>query len=235
MELPHPLTDTQANAELEFRKRSRNSISKPAMKCEECLEEYRRVHNQDYLHCSGCGIYRFTTDIENSIEPIKVLGRDVEGACPKCDCTLKMGLIHDRWYVCYCQNCRGFLIESGCMQVAVHELRANYQGPDDTPVAIDPGELKDVRDCPACLQRFDTHAYCGAGNVVIDSCQGCRLTWLDHGELATIVRAPGKRPSVDSSPFVSTYTHIPTDGVAECLGGAAKLAIKGALRGMMMS
>jgi Zn-finger nucleic acid-binding protein len=38
---------------------------------------------------------------------------------------------------------------------------------------------------------MDTHYYAGPGNIVIDDCSGCRLNWLDYGELARIIHAPG--------------------------------------------
>jgi hypothetical protein len=39
---------------------------------------------------------------------------------------------------------------------------------------------------------METHPYFGPGNVVIDSCAGCELIWLDFGELKQIVAAPGR-------------------------------------------
>ncbi len=199
------------------------------MKCETCLGALTKIHNQDYHHCAGCNSYRFAAELASSVDPIVAVGKTVEAECPQCDVTLQLGLIHNRWNVCYCQNCRGFLIESGVLQVVTHELRASYSGEDDLPVAIDPSELACKRSCPACRGQFDTHPYYGPGNVVIDSCHRCALTWLDHGELATIMRAPGKRPSPDSSPVVPTYTHFPTDAVAE----TTTLVIKTALRFMV--
>ena len=200
------------------------------MKCETCLGALTKIHNQDYHRCAGCNSYRFPLQLTSSVDPIVAVGKTVEAECPKCDITLQLGLIHGRWNVCYCQNCRGFLIESGALQVIAHELRASYVGQDDVPVAIDPSELRCERSCPACRGQFDTHPYYGPGNVVIDSCHRCGLTWLDHGELATIMRAPGKRPSPDSSPVVPTYTHFPTDVVAE----TTMFVIKNALRFIAM-
>jgi len=45
-----------------------------------------------------------------------------------------------------------------------------------------------VLTCPNCQQRMDTHPYFGGGNVVVDTCEGCGLIWLDAGELAIIER-----------------------------------------------
>ncbi len=206
----------------------------PKMKCDNCLGPLTKIHNQNYHRCPQCNCYRFPSDLASSVDPIVAVGRTVVAECPRCELTLKLGVIHDRWNVCYCENCRGFLIESGTLQVIAHELRANYSSQDDVPVAIDPSELMCARSCPACGERFETHTYCGPGNVVVDSCYDCGLTWLDHGELATIMRAPGKRPSPDSSPVVPTYTHIPSDAVAEALAETTKFLIRNALRYVVM-
>ena len=43
---------------------------------------------------------------------------------------------------------------------------------------------------------METHAYGGGpGNVVIDSCIGCHLVWLDPAELKQMVEAEGRRES----------------------------------------
>jgi Zn-finger nucleic acid-binding protein len=34
------------------------------------------------------------------------------------------------------------------------------------------------------------HLYGGPGNVLLDSCEHCRVNWLDAGELRRIVIAP---------------------------------------------
>ena len=39
---------------------------------------------------------------------------------------------------------------------------------------------------------MDTHPYHAGGNAVIDTCDRCRLVWLDAGELTVIGRYPGR-------------------------------------------
>ena len=77
----------------------------------------------------------------------------------------------------------------------INELRSSYQGADDRPQPIDPRELDVFHNCPACWESMESHPYYGPGNVVLDTCSTCKLAWLDHGELAKIVRAPGLRPN----------------------------------------
>jgi hypothetical protein len=70
---------------------------------------------------------------------------------------------------------------------------------------------------------MSTHPYFGPGNVVIDNCEACELAWLDFGELAQIVDAPGKDrgtrgmpPPVKSEPFGNGITG------ARVVGGGAR-------------
>ena len=39
---------------------------------------------------------------------------------------------------------------------------------------------------------MSTHPYYGPGNIVIDTCAGCGVIWLDFGELNRVVAAPGR-------------------------------------------
>ena len=39
---------------------------------------------------------------------------------------------------------------------------------------------------------MQTHPYYGPGNIVIDTCEHCNTIWLDYGELAAAVNAPGR-------------------------------------------
>jgi Zn-finger nucleic acid-binding protein len=48
---------------------------------------------------------------------------------------------------------------------------------------------------------MDTHFYAGPGNVIVDSCDGCSLIWLDRGELTRIAHAPDGDGSEDTMNF----------------------------------
>ena len=39
----------------------------------------------------------------------------------------------------------------------------------------------------------------GPGTIVIDTCDGCNIIWLDHGELSRVINAPGKDRGVGMS------------------------------------
>ena len=75
----------------------------------------------------------------------------------------------------------------------IQTLRSAYEGPEDPPTPINQKELQQRTGCPACLEVMETFPYYGPGNVVLDTCESCKLTWLNHGEFASIIRAPGFR------------------------------------------
>ena len=91
---------------------------------------------------------------------------------------------------------------SQSLGLLINDFRSEYKGADDKPFPIDPAELDKFENCPACLEKMDSHPYYGPGNVVLNTCNACKLAWLDHGELAKIIRAPGPRPN---QPRVGNY------------------------------
>ncbi len=124
---------------------------------------------------------------------IKTTQTTTDFLCPICEeSNLTVGEIA-KSQVCFCKSCSGFVIDSESLGHLVRQLRADYQGRDDQPVPLDPKQFDKTTNCPACLSPMNTHPYYGPGNVVIDSCMHCKLTWLDHSELAKIKTAPGRR------------------------------------------
>ena len=128
-----------------------------------------------------------------SEDGIQFTGNELEFYCPVCDDQqLEVATLHGT-QVCACKSCFGFLLDGESLGFLITGLRATYKGPDDKPVMINPRELDETMNCPACFQTMYTHPYHGPGNVVVNSCSGCQLNWLDQGEFAKIIRAPGRR------------------------------------------
>ena len=46
---------------------------------------------------------------------------------------------------------------------------------------------------------MSTHRFLGPENIVIDTCVGCKLIWLDYGELSKVINAPGRDRGVPKS------------------------------------
>jgi len=144
------------------------------MNCDSCSGVMLPVYGQSHFHCQGCNTYDFPTGIDQTGESITPTGKKTGFNCPRCKVSLEVGQLSDAVQVCFCENCRGYVVDN------------------DTFGHLK--QLDDTQTCPACLYKMDAHPYYGPGSVVIDSCIHCRLVWLDHGELGRIIRAPGPRP-----------------------------------------
>jgi Zn-finger nucleic acid-binding protein len=137
------------------------------------------------------------SDNSRALEPVELemesTGRPTVFYCPRCpDQYLVIGLLH-KVQVCYCELCRGMLIDSPTFGPFLTALRAEYRAPDAPPRPLDQSALGIQIACTVCHQPMETHPYCGPGTVVVNSCQHCQIVWLDRGELSTIIRAPGNR------------------------------------------
>ena len=112
--------------------------------------------------------------------------------CLECATDLKGGTL-DKFPVAFCPNCFGVLIDNEGIGNLLRIRRSEYKGPDKTPSPIDQQALKRGRNCPNCRGPMEVYAYGGPGNVVMDSCCGCHMLWMDNGEITKIVKAPGLR------------------------------------------
>jgi len=164
------------------------------MNCGSCSGAMLPVYGQTHFHCHGCNTYSFPTGIDQTDEAITPTGKKTGFNCPRCEVSLEVGKLTGGVQVCFCENCRGYVVDNDTFGQLAVTLRGNYTGADDKPQPIDPKQLDAAQCCPACFQKMEAHPYYGPGSVVIDSCIHCKLVWLDHGELGRIIRAPGQRP-----------------------------------------
>ena len=146
----------------------------------------------DHSKCDSCGDFWFPTSIEKSQDAIVPQNKTTPFSCPRCQVDLEVGKI-GKTELCFCPSCRGFVIDSVSLGHLIMHRRAEYRGADDQPIPADYRQLDVPGTCPACFAKLSAHHYGGPGNVVIDSCIHCKLAWMDHGELAKIVRGSGER------------------------------------------
>ena len=150
------------------------------------------VARRDYFRCDYCTTLHFPEPPADSPDRVTPLGETAPADCPLCTAPLIAAAL-DGTRVLFCPACRGILAQSEAFAQIVRNRRAKYKGAESSPVPVDRTEFERRVDCPACRSRMDVHPYYGPGNAVIDSCGRCRLVWLDHGELAHIERASGRR------------------------------------------
>lgn len=142
----------------------------------------------DYYFCAYCATYHFP---ETTDDYVSVLSEPVGLACPCCHNTLVAASIEGT-RVAYCTRCRGILVDRTVFAGVISYLRSRATTPAVTPRPVDLTQLERRLHCPQCNRSMDVNPYYGPGNIVIDACGACQLLWLDHGELAAVIDAPGR-------------------------------------------
>ncbi|HET7218288.1 MAG TPA: zf-TFIIB domain-containing protein [Vicinamibacterales bacterium] len=161
------------------------------MNCRNCGGAMELFATRGYFFCRYCGSFDFPRTTGD--DGVRVLGDDSEAKqCAVCAKPLASALLDESHPVRYCRNCRGILIARSGFATVVQKRRAWALDQPGPAIPLDRSHLERKLSCPMCNQRMETHPYFGPGNVVIDSCAGCELVWLDFGELKQIVAAPGK-------------------------------------------
>ena len=162
------------------------------MKCDSCGAPLKLVPGRDYYYCAYCTTFHYPPAADPDADGVTSLGEAAEADCPICKVKLVEGSIEGR-PVAFCEQCRGVCISNDYFGDVVWARRSRHTGPSDQPRPINQEELARRVDCPTCGREMDVYPYYGPGSVVIDSCQHCKMVWLDRGELAAIERAPGRR------------------------------------------
>jgi Zn-finger nucleic acid-binding protein len=155
------------------------------MNCPTCGAPMRLEPDKDCLTCDYCKNMFFP---QAGDDGVRVFPEKSEDACPVCALPLMQASLA-KIRIEYCTRCRGMLIPMSVFLSLVEELRAGDAG-SLIPSPPDRAELQRRLACPRCHKPMETHYYSGAGNVILEDCEGCELNWLDHGKLMRIVRAP---------------------------------------------
>lgn len=111
--------------------------------------------------------------------------------CPACKDEVLVALELDQVEVDYCTGCRGIWLDAG-------ELELLFGDRDMAGGFLHAGETSPEslsRKCPICGTAMQQHTTGGANPIIWDGCPNDDGLWLDHGELAGILRhgspAPG--------------------------------------------
>ena len=138
--------------------------------------------------CGHCGSEQ---EAPAALEYLELLS-ETSTPCPLCFTPLAASRLEGYSLRC-CGRCFGMLIEMSCFAAVIDVLRAHESRVTRTALPRRQAPSDRLVNCPSCGQPMVSHLYGGAGNVVIDSCETCRLNWLDPGELRRIAVAPDWR------------------------------------------
>ena len=151
--------------------------------CVNCGAPIRADRDDGVLACQHCG----SSDQLSWVSRLIEIAGDCQKACPTCTTTLAEGKL-DGSPLLVCQRCHGLLIAMEHFVTVIEAARAHEEPARAIPPRRQtPGDR--AINCPACGQPMLSHLYGGPGNLVIDTCERCRLNWLDPGELRRIARA----------------------------------------------
>ena len=139
--------------------------------------------------CSHCGSVSFPEAADR--DGVRVLGPgNAPRPCPACAAPLARAML-DEYQVAHCEQCRGMLMPRRTFAEVVRRRRAWADAPPVNPIPPDDGEMRRHVRCPRCAAPMIVDRYYGPGNIIMDSCTGCDLVWLDYGELKQVIDAPG--------------------------------------------
>jgi len=152
-----------------------------AMNCPKCGGPLQLDEGKDYLVCPYCTTMHFP---DPNADGVRVLGGESADVCPLCKVPLVHAAVAGRRLL-YCERCRGMLMPMGALVTLIDTVAPTARR---LPRPADPKSLERKLHCPRCRRLMDTHLYAGPGGIVIDSCSGCNLDWLDYGELRLVLR-----------------------------------------------
>ena len=165
------------------------------MNCKHCDVEMRVIETHQRQICDVCQ-YSEPLVPQDPIprqDIVELLDRQVDFRCPQCESDfMEIGRLH-KSEVCCCPSCNGLVVDRASLGDLVEAMRLEYSGEDEIPAPANLDALDRLLPCPACAQNMEMMFYCGPGNVVLASCDTCKLSCLEDGDFDRIIRAPGNR------------------------------------------
>jgi len=184
------------------------------MNCPSCGAPMKLKPDLQSLKCEYCLSVYFP---EKNDDGVRVLEEQSGHDCPVCRTPLFHAFV-DKSPVIYCTKCNGMLVAMARMETTIEALRAE-RGGGTAPPPPDRDDLRRKINCPQCHRPMDAHFYCGPGNVVIDSCEGCSILWMDRGEMMRIAHAADSAPASAPSGSFDSQSSGAWSGAGERPGG----------------
>ncbi len=181
------------------------------MICSGCGAPMTSTQQPGAFRCQYCGASH-TPAYSAPAEPTP-RKQDRTFACPVCNVALNPVTLDNRYHGHVCAECRGLLFNQKIFKKSIKERRKQAPSRGFSQTNMRPAEVDRLLQCPTCQQAMHTHLHKGGGTFLVDTCQHCKLIWLDHGEYDQALaaanmgkskkRAPTPRPQRSRPPIAS--------------------------------
>lgn len=171
------------------------------MNCHHCGEPLEWDGVRSVVACDICHAFRCVDTPDNSADCIVPLHKPGRFHCPTCRRRMRQAAM-DGLKIEHCAGCRGVLLKSNVFAMLVRNRRPEFRDAATQHIFFNERDAQSAVYCPGCRGAMDTHPYLGPNAIIIDSCIGCGMVWLDCRNIATIQQAAvpnGFRPDLSSA------------------------------------
>ncbi len=170
------------------------------MICNGCGAPMIPLQQQGSFRCQYCGMLHIPANAQHPLPETKSTKPAI--TCPVCHIDLAPITVADRYHGHSCPNCQGMLFNQKTFKKSLKERQKQRQPLGHSVSTASGSDPNRLIHCPSCKQGMHTHLNAGSGQVLVDTCQNCKLIWLDYGEFdqAAMASAGGKAKRKYSSP-----------------------------------
>jgi Zn-finger nucleic acid-binding protein len=158
------------------------------MNCHNCGVSLSWDGKSSVVACDICHTFRCVGTPDDSADRIVLLGNSGKCHCPKCRRRLKQGAM-DGLMIEHCTSCRGVLLEGNAFAMLLRNRRPEFRHAVGRHLFFNENDDPSKVRCPGCRRGMETHPYLGPNAIIVDSCLGCGMVWLDCQNVETVQQA----------------------------------------------
>ncbi|MBS0204249.1 MAG: hypothetical protein JSS49_15205 [Planctomycetes bacterium] len=133
--------------------------------------------------CEICRAYRFVDVPDDSGRTIVPMNPAGSCFCPCCRRRLYLAAM-DGLKVEHCAACEGVLMTNEIFAMFVRNRRSEFREAASQPIVL-VGEHRGSKRCPHCRRGMGIHPCYGPDLIIVESCRGCGMVWLDCRDMAS--------------------------------------------------
>jgi len=151
------------------------------MNCHNCESPLDWDGYSPIVVCDLCCAYRFVDTPDDTANRIVSLERPGIAHCPICRSRTSEAAT-DGIKVEHCADCHGLLLTDDTFDMYVRNRRTEFREAALQSVNLVDEQLTPNVHCPSCRRQMDVHPCYGPNFLIVDTCTGCGMVWLDCSE-----------------------------------------------------